>query len=158
MPQAAHFTVVFATEPDGASLVDEEQIDVWVARWGEWLASLGDELGVHGASVTVETAPDTGTRLRREVQARIDPRAPAVAQQVLHEVVDSYPLGSATIKAWVALTFADASRGRRRGERGVRARAGDPPARDQPAAARHRRGVGAAAQRPGAVRARPCGV
>jgi hypothetical protein len=115
VPQAAHFTVVFATEPDGASLVDEEQIDVWVARWGEWLASLGDELGVHGASVTVETAPDTGTRLRREVQARIDPRAPAVAQQVLHEVVDSYPLGSATIKAWVALTFADASRGRRRG-------------------------------------------
>jgi hypothetical protein len=114
VPNTGHFTVVFATEPDGASLVDQEQIDVWVARWGEWLASSGDEPGVIAASVTVETAPDTGSRLRREVEARIDPRAPAVAQQVLHEVVARYPLGSATIKAWVALTFNDATRGRRR--------------------------------------------
>jgi hypothetical protein len=33
---------------------------------------------------------------------------------VLREVVDSYPLGSATIRAWVALTLTGSARGRRR--------------------------------------------
>jgi hypothetical protein len=83
LPATGHFTVVFATEPDGASLVDREQIDVWVARWGEWLASLGDEPGVIAAAVTVETAPDSGQRLHEQVQGRIDPHAPALARQVL---------------------------------------------------------------------------
>jgi hypothetical protein len=114
LPATGHFTVVFATEPDGASLVDREQIDVWVARWGEWLASLGDEPGVIAAAVTVETAPDSGQRLHEQVQGRIDPHAPALARQVLREVVDSYPLGSATIRAWVALTLTGSARGRRR--------------------------------------------
>jgi hypothetical protein len=115
VPAVGHHTVVIAAEPDGASLVDRDQIDVWVARWGEWLASLGDEPGLVAASVTVETAPDTGERLRREVSDRIDPHAPALAQRVLREVVASYPLGSATIKAWVSLTLVDPARGRRRG-------------------------------------------
>jgi hypothetical protein len=115
LPSVGHYTVVIATEPDGASLVDREQVDVWVARWGEWLSALGDEPGLLAATVTVETAPDTGERLRREVCDRIDPDAPELAQQVLREVVESYPLGSATIKAWVSLTFVDTNRSRRRG-------------------------------------------
>ena len=42
--------------------------------------------------------------------------APAVAQAMLQEVVATYPEGSATIKAWVALTFSATSRsgGKRR--------------------------------------------
>src|SRR5450755_2156009 len=114
LPAVGHHTVVIATEPDGASLVDHDQIDVWVARWGEWLASLADEPGLVAAAVTVETAPDTGERLRREVSDRIDAHAPALAQRVLREVIATYPLGSATIKAWVSLTLVDPARGRRR--------------------------------------------
>jgi len=114
VPATGHYTVVLATEPDGASLVDLEQIDLWVARWGEWLASLGDEPGVIAASVTVETAPDTGTRLRSEVAGQVDPHAPALARAVLTEIVDSYPAGSATVNAWVALTFSASSRGQRK--------------------------------------------
>jgi len=116
MPTTGHFTVIFATEPDGSSLVDPEQVDSWVAHWGQWLASLGDEPGLVAASVTVETAPDTGARLRREVFGQMDEGAPAVARAMLREVVSSYPEGSATVRAWVALTFAAASRagGRRR--------------------------------------------
>ena len=53
----------------------------------------------------VETAPDTGTRLRREVLGHIDPGAPVLAQEMLREVVATYPEGSATVKAWVVLTF-----------------------------------------------------
>lgn len=116
VPQTAHYTVVFATEPDGASLVDPEQIDIWVAHWGEWLAALGDEPGIVGVSVTVETAPDSGARLTREVTRNTDPDAPPLARAMLEEVVATYPEGSATIKAWVALTFSSTVRagGKRR--------------------------------------------
>lgn len=115
-PATGSFAVVIGTEPDGAALVDQEQIDVWVADWGHWLANLGDEPGVEAASVTVETAPDSGTRLRREVGMNIDEDAPAFAQAMLREVVDHYPAGSSTVKAFVAITFTAAQRsgGRKR--------------------------------------------
>lgn len=115
-PATGSFAVVIGTEPDGAALVDQEQIDIWVADWGHWLANLGDEPGVEAASVTVETAPDTGTRLRREVGLNTDDDAPAFARAMLQEVVDDYPAGSSTVKAYVAITFSAAHRngGKRR--------------------------------------------
>ncbi|MGY1822664.1 SCO6880 family protein [Geodermatophilus sp. SYSU D00079] len=116
VPATRHATVVLVTEPDGASLVDEEQVDTWVAHWGAWLAALGNEPGLVAASVTVETAPDSGTRLRREVAGSLDPRAPQVALAMLREVVETYPAGSATVTAYVSLTYSTAGRsgGRRR--------------------------------------------
>ena len=109
-PATGSFAVVIGTEPDGAALVDQEQIDVWVADWGHWLANLGDEPGVEAASVTVETAPDSGTRLRREVGLNVDDDAPPFAQAMLREVVDHYPAGSSTVKAYVAITFSASQR------------------------------------------------
>lgn len=109
-PATGSFAVVIGTEPDGAALVDQEQVDVWVADWGHWLANLGDEHGVEAASVTIETSPDSGTRLRREVGMNIDSDAPAFAQAMLREAVDRYPAGSSTVKAYVAITFTAAQR------------------------------------------------
>jgi hypothetical protein len=114
LPVSGHFSVVLKTEPEGASLVDGEQIDIWVARWGEWLAALGEEPGLIGAAVTVETAPDTGRRLRQLIESRIDPDAPELARRVLGEIVDAAPVGSAAINVWVSLTFQAFARGRRR--------------------------------------------
>ncbi len=110
VPATHHHSVVFATEPDGASLVDAEQVDAWVSHWGAWLGSLSAEPGLVAACVTVETAPDSGSRLRQEVTRQADPDAPAVAAAMLAEVVDRYPLGSAAIRAWVTLTFAASPR------------------------------------------------
>jgi hypothetical protein len=110
VPSTSDYTVVVGTEPDGAALVDREQVDVWVSEWGMWLASLGDEPGIEAVSVTIETAPDTGTRLRREVTSRIDTAAPEFAKSILNQLVEQYPAGSATIKAYVAITFNAAAR------------------------------------------------
>lgn len=104
-PSAGHFSIVIACEPDGASLVDQHQIESWVGQWGHWLAALGHELGIVAAAVTVETAPDTGARLRREVTGRIDPDAPVLAKAMLNQVMATYPAGSAQVRAWVSLTF-----------------------------------------------------
>lgn len=104
-PSAKTYSIVIGTEPDGAALVDMEQVDVWVADWGHWLSNLGDEPSMEAASVTIETAPDSGRRLRREVETNTDPNAPDFARAMLGEVVLSYPAGSSTVKAYVTLTF-----------------------------------------------------
>ena len=108
-PATHDFAVVIASQSDGASLVDPEQIDSWVANWGGWLAAAGDEPGLIAAAVTIEAAPDTGVRLRREVEMHTDPDAHLIAQAMLREVVETYPEGSAAIRAWVSLTFSSAA-------------------------------------------------
>ena len=123
-PATQHATVVLVTEPDGASLVDEEQVDTWVAHWGAWLAALGHEQGLLAASVTVETAPDYGHRLRHEIDSHLDSHAPDVALAMLGEVIRDYPSGSATVTAFVALTFSTTGRA------GARRRDVDDLARD----------------------------
>lgn len=109
-----HATVVLATDPDGASLVDEEQVDVWVAHWGAWLAGLGHEPGLVAAAVTVEAAPDYGHRLRREIDGHLDPDAPPLARAMLEEVLRDHPAGAATLTAYVSLTFSTSGRARGR--------------------------------------------
>ncbi len=108
-PSTATHTVVIASEPDGAALVDQPQIDSWVADWGQWLTNLGDEPGIEAAAVTIETAPDSGHRLAHEVGGAIDPNAPAFARAMLTEIVEAYPVGSSTIHAWVTITFTAAN-------------------------------------------------
>ncbi|WP_433461841.1 SCO6880 family protein [Spirillospora sp. CA-128828] len=106
IPSTRHYTVVFECNADGAALVDQEQIDTWVAHWGHWLAALGYEPGLVAASVTVETAPDLGHRLREEVQATFDPKAPELARAALEEIVWNYPVGSARVSTRIAVTYA----------------------------------------------------
>ena len=109
-----HLTVVLETEPDGAALVDQPQVDQWVAHYGQWLAALSQEPGLVACQVSVETAPDPGTRLRHAIQGRQDPNAPALARETLSEIVRLYPAGAADLKARVALTFSMVAAGRRR--------------------------------------------
>ncbi|MGV9383544.1 SCO6880 family protein [Nonomuraea sp. NPDC003707] len=105
MPSVGHYSVVLECAADGASLVDPDQIDTWVAYWGEWLASLGSEPSLVAASVTVETAPDPGTRLGQEVTSHLTPQAPALARHVLDDIVATYPAGSAQVSTRIALTY-----------------------------------------------------
>ncbi|MBC7640403.1 MAG: hypothetical protein H7231_11550 [Rhodoferax sp.] len=55
-------------------------VDRLVAHWGAWLANLGLEEAVIGASVTVETAPDSGLRLRRLAVPNVVGAAPEFAR------------------------------------------------------------------------------
>lgn len=105
IPATRHYTVVFECNAEGAALVDQPQIDTWVAHWGEWLSSLGYEPGLVAASVTIETAPDLGHRLREEIQAHTDPNAPALARAALDEIIWNYPVGSARVSTRIAVTY-----------------------------------------------------
>ncbi|MET7074247.1 SCO6880 family protein [Trueperella pyogenes] len=123
-PSVSTYSVVLASEPDGEALVDEDQIELWVARYGMWLASLGQEQGLVGAQVIVETAPDTGTRLKQEILNNIAQSASPVALRMLEEVQHAYPSGSALVRVYVTLTYEAAVR------KGMRKRAMDDVARD----------------------------
>ena len=102
------WTVVFACDPDGGTLVDPDQVNTWVAHWGGWLAGLAHEQGLQGASVIVETTPDPGTRLAAEVLPRLDPHAPAAARAVMEEVVATYASASSETTTYVTLTYGPA--------------------------------------------------
>ena len=41
-PWVNHASIVITCAPDGAALVDEADVDGWVAHWGAWLANLGN--------------------------------------------------------------------------------------------------------------------
>jgi hypothetical protein len=110
VPATGHHTAVIACDADGAALVDERQVDVWVAHWGQWLSALGAEPDLVAASVTVESAPDSGVRLQQEIAANSAPDAPELARSMLREVLAAYPAGSARITTRIALTYSGAAR------------------------------------------------
>ncbi|WTX00840.1 hypothetical protein OG216_46220 (plasmid) [Streptomycetaceae bacterium NBC_01309] len=110
VPSLWHHTVVFQCYAEGASLVDADQVDTWVAYWGDWLAQLSHEPGLLAAAVTVDAAPDTGDQLKYEVIGNIDSAAPNLARDVLTEIVRDYPIGSAQLISRVSLTYSGAAR------------------------------------------------
>jgi len=109
-PSIGQVTAVIAAASDGAALVDASEVDNRVAHWGAWLADLGHEPGLLAASVTIESAPDTGSRLRHEVEHNQDRRSPRLARDVLASIIDTYPRGSAAMACHITLTWSTASR------------------------------------------------
>ncbi|TDB69318.1 SCO6880 family protein [Micromonospora sp. KC721] len=105
VPQSRHYTVTLRCAPEGMDLVDQAVIDARVGHLASWLSALSREPQLVQAQVTVETTPDPGTRLAAEVAATSRPDAPALALQVLNDVVESYPAGSATVDTRVSLTY-----------------------------------------------------
>ncbi len=77
----------------------------WVANWGAWLASLGYMPEVRWVAVTVDTAPDPGSTLREQVEARMVPTAPEPALQIMEELVRRSPGAAADVDTHVSITF-----------------------------------------------------
>lgn len=99
------FSVTISCTPSGTALIDRDAIDMQVASWGAWLAHLSSEMGIVGATVTVETVPDNGSRLERAINESVSESAPEVSREMLEAVKHSYPAGVARLRAWVSLTF-----------------------------------------------------
>jgi hypothetical protein len=105
MPDTNHATIVIECEPTGLALEDPQTIDSYVANWGGWLADLGKQSDVVAASVTVETAPDFGVRLRQAVDTNRHPDASPAVVQMMEEVKATFPQSAPVTRAFIAVTF-----------------------------------------------------
>lgn len=105
--------VVIRLTPAGSNLVDQETVDIQVAYWGQWIGDLSNESGITGASITIESLPDPGGRLNREVTSRRAANCPQVAGEVIEGVLDE-STGSNQVRVWVTLTFNLAALGGRK--------------------------------------------
>jgi gas vesicle protein len=114
LPKTAGYTVVLRADPQGAALVEQTQVDSWVGSWGHWLGNLGQTGDIVAAAVVIDTAPDSGERLRAEVLHLVREDAPALAREILTQTAQEYPSGSALVSARIAVTFKAATAERRR--------------------------------------------
>jgi hypothetical protein len=100
-----YITFVLQSEPEGAQLLDQETINQQVSRYGSFLNNLNNEPGLESVSVTVETEPENGLKLRKEVNAHLSENASDFAKATMAEIVENYPAGSASINVYTALTY-----------------------------------------------------
>jgi hypothetical protein len=98
-------TVSWRCAAQSTWLADPEQAGTWVANWGAWLAGLGHQQTVRHVAVTVDTAPETGSRLADHVAARLAPDGPAAARRILQKLVAVSPAAAADVQTWVSVTF-----------------------------------------------------
>lgn len=119
-PASGHLSATLRCAASSTWLVDRSDADGWVGTWHTWLAALGYLPAVRWVAVTVDTAPEPGTKLREEVLARLDPRAPADARALLRELVERSPGAAADVQTRVTITFDPAPGARRRAPLPVR--------------------------------------
>jgi hypothetical protein len=100
-----HFTVTLRCAATTTWLADAATTATWVASWGGWLANLGYLPAVSHVAITVDTAPDSGSRLADYVSRRIAPNSPAAARRVLHHLVETSPAAAADVETRVSITF-----------------------------------------------------
>ncbi|MFC7403437.1 SCO6880 family protein [Citricoccus sp. GCM10030269] len=113
-----NYSVVIETHPDGDSLVDREQIDHRVAVWGSWLTQRGLDEGIRGASVTIESSPDSGLRLAGLLEANRQSDSPDYARAVTEQIGETYQGGAPQLVARVTVTFDGRRLDGRTGDRG----------------------------------------
>ena len=125
VPTVGHYTIVLECHPDGDALVDQAAVNSMVSHWGAWLAELGRDGDALAASVTVESAPDTGLRLRQSVLGNIDPSSSAFSRSVARGIPDQVSAGAPSLTTRIALTFSGRGLDSKRADRGIEAMAAE---------------------------------
>lgn len=99
------YAVVINCFPPGESGLDKDILDAQVAQWAAWLGQLNTIGDVAGAAVIIESAPDSGERLRRAVDRGRQHAAPAYSQQMADQIKESSRAGSPVVTARITVTF-----------------------------------------------------
>jgi hypothetical protein len=114
LPPVNDHTVVMTADPDGGALVDPEQTDQRVARYGWWLAQLGKIPGLRQAVVTMEVTRESVHRLSREFEVTEAADAHPLPKAVAEEILQTYPSQSQSTRGYISLTFSGAGPSGRR--------------------------------------------
>ncbi|WP_280393809.1 SCO6880 family protein [Nocardia brasiliensis] len=85
MVSTGQYTVVLRCSPQGIAGMEQAVINAMVAEWGEFLALVGQTGDVSGIAAIAETIPETGARLRTEMDRIAHPDAPDAAREWLRQ-------------------------------------------------------------------------
>lgn len=102
--RSGQMSVTLLLSPAGALLADTEVVNRQVAAWGALLAGLADDPLIRHAAVTIELVPESGMQLADHVTARLDPTAPAMARDVMTDLVTLAPRAAAQVRARLTIT------------------------------------------------------
>ncbi|MEU6559263.1 SCO6880 family protein [Nocardia nova] len=100
-----HYTVVLRVLPGGKELVDQAQIDTWVAEYGHFLASQSRGGEVVAVTSVLDNVIETHVKQRREVARLVRPQAPEFARDVMREAAADIGGVGVRIEARIALTY-----------------------------------------------------
>ena len=95
-PRTHSYVVSAAAQPDGASLLDDLDIERQIGNYDHYLAALSHEPDFEQLIVTIETAPESGPLMTQAVRSRESERAHPLSKQVMTEsgaVPDRVPGG-----------------------------------------------------------------
>jgi len=97
-------SAVLHCAPVGLDLAEAGRADEWVACWGAWLADLGHRPVVRHVAMTIETTPG-GAEVSDYLRGRLAPRAPAVARELMEELIAHTPSTAAATETRVTITL-----------------------------------------------------
>jgi len=98
-------SAVLLVSPVGITLADAEDANSWVTTLGGWMADLGYKPMISSVSFNVESSPTGGVNQRAYTLGRIDPQAPKVSRQIMHELVAGQPTSTAEVVTTVTINF-----------------------------------------------------
>ncbi|KNX39700.1 SCO6880 family protein [Luteipulveratus halotolerans] len=98
-------TVVMQAHPTGTTGRDQSDIDRMVAHHGGLMKLAGEQGDVVGMACIVETAPDTGLRLKASTERGRSKDAPEYSQAVREGTLAKVTVGSPSVKGWTTFSF-----------------------------------------------------
>ncbi|WP_431031076.1 SCO6880 family protein [Plantibacter sp. RU18] len=104
-PSKGLFAVTFRCYPDGDGMADQDLINLMVAKYAAWIATLSVEDGVVGAVSVIDSAPGTGVELQESVEAERDPDGPPAAALIMDQVVRDLPNHSSDVTGYVTVAW-----------------------------------------------------
>jgi len=111
------YAVVLRCSAPGLGGVEQDQIDLDVANWGEYINASGQTGDIDGVVTVVETIPETGARQDAEIARLCKPGIPAaarIAQDVVRESRTAEDRTGVQLHTRIAITFAATTAAKRK--------------------------------------------
>nr|WP_229883819.1 SCO6880 family protein [Streptomyces omiyaensis] len=101
---SGYMTVTTLLAPGGSLMAQTRTVQGSMRNWSSVLEAMSTDDQIKGASVTIQITPGAGEALGDDVKARQDPEAPALAKQIVDELVRTTPHATASVAPWMSVT------------------------------------------------------
>lgn len=97
-------TISTLLAPGGSLMAPTGAVQSSLRTWSSVLDAMSTDEVIKGASVTIQITPGAGDALGDDVKSRQDPNAPALAKQIISELVRTTPRATASVASWMSVT------------------------------------------------------